>query len=108
MNDTRNGESLLCDACVVARAPVAVRSFVDQPRLYSEIPVICEAILMIISIRLKSVTVPFSSRRIADAPASLSANNTCHGVPFFSDSSSRNEFFSATNVGEAIDLAESM
>ena len=108
MNDTRNGESLLSDACVVARAPVAVRSFVDHPRLYSEIPVICDAILMIISMRPKSDTVPFSRRRIAPAPASVSANRTCHGVPFLRDSSSRNEFLRATNVGVAIDRAESM
>lgn len=104
----RNGESLFIEDCVVARAPVAVRSRADIPRLYSEIPVICDAILMVISRILKSVTVPLSRRRRALAPTSVSAHSTCPGVPSLRDSSSRNAHFSPTNVGAAIARAESM
>lgn len=108
VNVIRNGDSLLRDDCVVASAPVAVRSRADIPRLYSEIPVSCDAILIVISRMLKSVTVHFSKRRIELAPSSVSAHSTCHGVPSFRDSSSRNAHFSPTNVGVAIARAESM
>lgn len=104
----RNGESLLRDDCVVASAPVAVRSLADIPRLYSEIPVSCDAILMVISRILKSVTVPLSRRRIEFAPTSVSAHSTCPGVPSLSDSSSRNAHLRPTNVGAAMARAESI
>lgn len=108
MNVTRNGESLFKDDWVVASAPVAVRSFDDIPRLYSEIPVSCDASFSTISRILKSDTQPFSILRIDAAPTSVSAKITCPGEPSFNDSSSRNAPFIATNVGEAIDFAESI
>lgn len=108
LNATRNGESLFRDDCVVASAPVAVRSRAEIPRLYSEIPVICEAILITMSRILKSVTDPLSSLRRELAPASVSAKCIVHGAAHSRDFISRKAHLSAIKFGVAIERAESI
>ena len=92
----------------MASAPVAVRSRADIPRLYSEIPVICEAIFVTISRILKSVIDHLSKRRRELAPASVSAKCIVPGAAHWSVFISRKAHLSAMKFGVAIDRAESI
>lgn len=77
MNDTKfcmNGDSLREADCETDRAPVAVRSFVDPPILYSDTHVIFDPISKRNCIVQKSVTDHLSNLRKAFAQAASSAH----------------------------------
>lgn len=101
------GDILLFDDCVTARAPEAVRSHADCQRPYSDIPVICCAICIIIGIILKSLSPPLSSLRRESACSSPSVHITPQGLPDSSSCSFISRFFGAMNVGFASFRAQS-
>jgi hypothetical protein len=101
------GAIRLFDDCVTDNAPVAVRSPAACQRLYSDIPVMFIAISRIIFIILKSFNPHLSSLEITSLDDPASIQSVAQGSQDSSCVSFMRRFLTATNVGVAIDLAQS-